>query len=185
MKSISYNDSFMSEDERVEIVIDLFGLPASNVDLIMKSALASLDSEQFIGPDRLTVMVTNDDRIRNLNREFKGEDKVTDVLSFNSETNGEWPDVAKWEPESEYTELRRLGDIAISIPQATRQAKESGKSPEQEIAMLTIHGILHLLGYDHAEPEEEKIMFSKTNAILSGIFTDCVEQTKAKQINHH
>ncbi len=67
-------------------------------------------------------------------------------------------------------ELDRLGDIAISLPQVERQAAENGKPPERELAMLTVHGVLHLLGYDHAEPDDEKIMFGKTDVILQGLF---------------
>ena len=74
--------------------------------------------------------------------------------------------------DSDFVNIERLGDIVISLPQIERQAAGNGKSTERELAMITIHGVFHLLGYDHAEPEEEKIMFGKTDVVLAGIFGD-------------
>jgi probable rRNA maturation factor len=140
----------------------------------MKAAVAGLDSERFDGPDHITVMITGDERIRELNRDFKGEDEITDVLSFNVDANTDenvdeeedWPEAGS----SEEANSDRLGDIAISLPQVIKQAAENDKSPERELAMLTIHGVLHLLGYDHAELDEEKVMFAKTDVVLARIF---------------
>jgi len=173
LKSLANTDSFLSEDGRVEVVFDLEEVTESDIELVMKSAVAGLDSEQFDGPDHITVMITGDERIRELNRNFKGEDEVTDVLSFNVEEDDgsegeEWPDMG----DSDEVDPNRLGDIAISLPQVVRQATENGKSSDRELAMLTIHGVLHLLGYDHAEPEEEKIMFGKTDVVLANLFGD-------------
>jgi len=175
LKPPADTDSFQSEDGRVEIVFDLVDLSESDIALVMKAAVAGLDSEQFDGPDHITVMITGDERIRELNRDFKGEDEITDVLSFNvdastDDTNvdedEDWPDAGS----SEEANSDRLGDIAISLPQVIKQAAENDKSPERELAMLTIHGVLHLLGYDHAELDEEKVMFGKTDVVLARIF---------------
>ena len=182
MKSPEDTESFLSEDGRVEVVFDLDELSESDIALVMKAAVDGLNFEQIDGPDHITVLITGDDRIRELNREFKGEDQITDVLSFNaygkteSSTNkedgsndNEWPKFDSSIVDDEL-ELDRLGDIAISLPQVVRQAAENGKSADRELAMLTIHGVLHLLGYDHAEVAEEKVMFGKTDAILAKIF---------------
>ena len=185
MKSPEDTESFLSEDGRVEVVFDLDELSESDIALVMKAAVAGLDSEQFEGPDHITVMITGDERIRELNRDFKGEDAITDVLSFNADGepageiessargtdegelgDDEWPDFA----DDGEVESNRLGDIAISLPQVVRQAAENGKSADRELAMLTIHGVLHLLGYDHAEVDEEKVMFGKTDVVLAKIF---------------
>ncbi|MDA1278888.1 MAG: rRNA maturation RNase YbeY [Chloroflexi bacterium] len=180
MTSPADTDSFSSEDGRIEVVFDLEGVSESRIALIIKAALATLDAEQVVGADRITVLVTGDDRIRELNREFKGEDEVTDVLSFNMEgdevVGGEeygddldgvgWPAFAQ-DDESDSGESERLGDIAISLPQVERQAAENSISADRELAMLTIHGVLHLLGYDHADLDEEKVMFGKTDQILT------------------
>ncbi len=193
------SDSFRSDDGRVEVVFDLEELSESTIRLVISAAVAALDAEHDGGPDRLTVMITGDERIRELNRVFKGEDEVTDVLSFNEagdsvtgpgnagdagnagdesgESGEAWPEPQITEENRGFDgadgiELGRLGDIAISLPQVDRQAVENGKSPERELAMLTVHGVLHLLGYDHAGPDEEKIMFGKTDAVLVGLFED-------------
>jgi len=174
LKSPADTDSFQSEDGRVEVVFDLEELSESDIKLVMKAAVAGLDSEQFDGPDHITVMITGDERIRELNRDFKGEDEITDVLSFSVDASTgvdedeDWPEAGS----SEEANSDRLGDIAISLPQVIKQAAENGKSPERELAMLTIHGVLHLLGYDHAELDEEKIMFGKTDVVLARIFVE-------------
>ena len=172
MKSPADTDSFQSEDGRVEVVFDLADLSGSDIALVMKAAVAGLDSEQFEGPDHITVMITGDERIQELNRDFKGEDEITDVLSFNVDdrTNGDGDDDWHDTGDSEEANADRLGDIAISLPQVIRQAAENDKSPDRELAMLTIHGVLHLLGYDHAELDEEKVMFGKTDVVLAKIF---------------
>ena len=162
---------FLSEDGRVEVVFDLDELSESKISLVLKAAVAALDAQHWAGPRMLTVMITGDEEIRDLNYIFKDEDEVTDVLSFQEWSgvpgirtdNEDWPD---------FPEIERLGDIVISLPQIERQAAENGKSTERELAMITIHGVFHLLGYDHAEPEEEKIMFGKTDVVLAGIFGD-------------
>ena len=144
---------------------------------MIEAAVAALDAEHTVGPDHLTVMITGDRRIRDLNRTFKGDDEVTDVLSF-GETAGSalddgsdeaWPEVPEID-ENRDAGSGRLGDIAISLPQVERQAVENGKSTDRELAMITVHGVLHLLGYDHAGPDEEKIMFGKTAAVLARMF---------------
>jgi probable rRNA maturation factor len=175
-------DSLRSDDGRVEVVLDLEELPNSEltqsaIPIVIEAAVAALDAEHNEGADHVTVMITGDERIRELNREFKDEDEVTDVLSFNEKIGTAGKDEDAW-PElqgigkSDELESDRLGDIAISLPQVKRQAAENGKPPERELAMLTVHGVLHLLGHDHAEPDEEKIMFGKTDAVLAGMFPD-------------
>lgn len=104
------------------------------------------------GPE-LTVRVTGDRELRRLNREFLGEDRPTDVLSFPA---GGWP------PAGGY-----LGDLAISWPAAERQAREHGHEPAVEAALLAVHGLLHLLGWDHADPAEEREMTALTLACLA------------------
>ncbi len=177
MKSPADTDSFLSEDGRVEVVFDLEELSKSDISLVMKAAVAALDAEHQKGLVMVTVMITGDEQIRDLNSVFKNTDEVTDVLSFvdasatseNADDGDEWtefPDISV----SDRPYRRRLGDVAISLPQVTRQAVENGKSVDRELAMLTIHGVLHLLGYDHVELDEEKVMFGKTDVVLAEIF---------------
>ena len=130
------------------------------VDVILKREGYSADQFAMV-----TVLLTGDARLRELNRDFAGEDHVTDVLSFGAKTAENFPD-----EEGDDIDRVRLGDIAISVPQTKRQAIDKGVTFERELAMLAIHGTLHLLGYDHAELYDERVMFGKTDDALEGIF---------------
>ena len=103
------------------------------------------------GAAELTVRITGDRELRRLNREFLGEDHATDVLSFPS------GDVAGG----------YLGDLALSWPAVGRQAEAFGHPPDVEAALLSVHGLLHLLGWDHATPPEEREMTRLTLACLA------------------
>ena len=105
-----------------------------------------------------SVIIVDNERIHEINREYRKIDRPTDVISFALE------DSEGIEPEN----YRILGDIYISIDKVKEQAKEYGHSEKRELAFLTVHGFLHLLGYDHMEKEEEKIMFAKQEEILNG-----------------
>ncbi len=101
------------------------------------------------------VIFVDNEKIRELNREYRNIDKTTDVISFALE---DYQDI--------HYDFRLLGDIYISIPKAEEQAKEYGHSFLREISFLTIHGFLHLLGYDHKKEQDEKIMFELQERIL-------------------
>ena len=157
---------------RAEVVIDASIRARSRdglVPLVLAAAEAALDAEHSAGPDRVTVMLSGNERLRALNLEFNGLDEVTDVLSFN-ETDG-WSDGVPPAEADSFPGRRqpRLGDIAISVPQVERQAKTAHVPFQQELAMLTVHGVLHLLGYDHATPSTEQVMNEKTERILTTV----------------
>ena len=101
------------------------------------------------------IIFVDNEEIHRINKEWRGIDRVTDVISFALEDNEEVKE-----------EHRVLGDIYISLDKAKEQAKEYGHSLKRELCFLSIHGLLHLLGYDHMEKEEEKIMFDKQKEIL-------------------
>jgi probable rRNA maturation factor len=105
----------------------------------------------------INIILVDDDYIHNINKEYRGIDRVTDVISFALEDN----------ENLSFEFGRLLGDIYICIPQMKRQALEYGHSEKRELSFLIVHGILHLLGYDHMKKEEEKIMFDKQELILS------------------
>jgi probable rRNA maturation factor len=102
----------------------------------------------------MTIAITGDQEIQRLNRQFRDIDAPTDVLSFPAG----YPD-----PESGTT---YLGDIIISVPQAALQAERGGHPLEDELQLLVVHGCLHLLGHDHAEPAEKTEMWAAQKAIL-------------------
>ncbi|NMH74861.1 rRNA maturation RNase YbeY [Bacillus sp. RO2] len=110
----------------------------------------------------LSVTFVNNDRIQEINREYRDKDRPTDVISFAMEEMGEG------EIEIHYDEdaPRMLGDIIISIPKAEEQAEEYGHSVKRELGFLALHGLLHLLGYDHENEADEKVMFDKQKEIL-------------------
>ena len=103
------------------------------------------------------VILVDNDYIHKLNKEYRKIDKITDVISFALEDN---------QDEIEL-DFRVLGDIYISVDKAKEQAKEYGHSFLRELSFLTIHGLLHLLGYDHMTKEEEEIMFKKQDELLN------------------
>lgn len=103
------------------------------------------------------VILVDNNYIHELNRNYRGIDRETDVITFALEDNEEVN-------EDEY---RLLGDIYISVDKAKSQAKEYGHSFKREICFLAIHGFLHLLGYDHMNKHDEEIMFSKQELILN------------------
>ncbi len=96
--------------------------------------------------------------IKKINKEYRHIDKVTDVISFAFEDNGKLV----------YNNERLLGEIYISIPRMQEQALEYGHSEKRELSFLAVHGMLHLLGYDHIQKEDEKIMFNLQELILDG-----------------
>ena len=105
-----------------------------------------------------SVVFMEDEEIHKMNKEYRGVDRVTDVISFAFEDNNDLV----------YNDIRMLGDIFICIPQMKRQASEYGHSEKRELAFLAVHGILHLLGYDHMNEEDEHIMFELQELILDG-----------------
>lgn len=103
------------------------------------------------------IIIVDNEYIHKLNKEYRGIDRPTDVISFALE---DFEDIK--------SDIRVLGDIYISIDKVYEQAKEYGHSNLREICFLMIHGFLHLLGYDHMEATDEKIMFAKQEEILNG-----------------
>jgi len=108
----------------------------------------------------LTLVITDDETIRALNRTYRAEDSATDVLSF-SATEGD----AFVTPDDE---AAYLGDVIVSFPTALAQAGARGEPVEDELRLLVAHGCLHLLGYDHATPEEEAAMWALQAEALRG-----------------
>ena len=124
---------------------------------IRKCILAALDEEGVDVPCEINVLVTDDASIRAINKAYRNIDKATDVLSFPmfELTPGKLPE--SWD-EYKDPETGRvpLGDMAISLERAKQQAQEFGHSTRREVGYLTIHSILHLLGYDHMDEGEQK-----------------------------
>ena len=110
--------------------------------LIRRCCHAVLATEGFEGPAEVSVSFVNNEQIRELNNEFRHKDAATDVLSFPLGENGVY-DI------NEETGAYQLGDVVISVPKAMEQAEQYGHSLQREMGFLTVHSMLHLLGYDH------------------------------------
>ena len=117
-------------------------------------------------PVGISVLIADDSTLRELNLRYRGINETTDVLafSFHEPPYNEPEDLTGFDFPSHGTD--ELGDIVISYPQAIRQAKENKKTIHSELALLLVHGVLHIMGYDHAEEEEERVMWAKQDEIL-------------------
>ena len=127
--------------------------------LIRKCCHAVLEMEGFGKPAEVSVTFVGNNEIQTLNREYRHKDAPTDVLSFPLGENGEY-DI------NEDTGAYVLGDVVISMEKAVEQAERYGHSLSREVGFLTVHSMLHLLGYDHMEEADEKVMFSLQDEIL-------------------
>jgi len=105
----------------------------------------------------ISIKFCDDEEMHGLNKTYRGVNDTTDILSFNLDY------------EDPLSSKYYLGDIVISLPRAEKQAKEHVQSIEDEITFLLIHGMLHLLGHDHAEEEEKKVMFSRQEEIFQKV----------------
>ena len=121
-----------------------------------------LKAEGVAPPYEVGLVFTDSEAVKQLNRDYRGVDEPTDVLAFHMLPQKEVDDSFALPPDG----VTRLGEVIISYPQAVAQAKKQGHSPERELALLIIHGILHLLGYDHEEPEEESKMRERERELL-------------------
>jgi len=137
----------------------------SDTALLERAARLTLDTSTPLGDGfefalasvDMTIVLTDDAQLQELNREYLGIDAPTDVLSFPA---------AESDPETGTT---YLGDILISIPRATQQAQAAGHSVEDEVQLLVVHGTLHLLGHDHAGAQEKASMWKAQAEVMSGL----------------
>lgn len=134
--------------------------------LIENAAKATLRTMGFRKDVEISVMLTDNEGIRSLNAEHRKIDRATDVLSFPMFEYDEDGEIM--EEFAEFSEMGDLclGDIVISLERAAEQAEEYGHSYMREVGFLTVHSMLHLLGYDHMTPEDEKEMFGYQKEIL-------------------
>jgi len=122
-----------------------------------------LAAEGVAAPAQVGIVVSDDETVRNLSRRFLDLDEPTDVLSFALTAADEAPFALP--PE----EAASLGEVVIAYPTAVRQAEEAGGAVEAEVAHLLVHGLLHLLGYDHQRPDDERAMRQREEEVLAGL----------------
>lgn len=134
----------------------------------LNSILQHAGEQEGIEEGEVALTFVNNETIRELNKDYRGLDKVTDVLSFAITENDEDEPAIHFN-EEDWEEVPTgvlLGDIIISVPRALEQSQDYGHSLEREIGFLFVHGFLHLIGYDHQSEEDEKIMIAKQERIL-------------------
>jgi probable rRNA maturation factor len=165
----------VNEQNAIEIGDELIG----KLKLLLKLA----GEQEGVDMGEVALSFVDDETIHQLNKDYRGMDKPTDVLSFAMSERGDdeleinYDDMEEEEielegafedgdEEGEVTLAEPLGDIIISVPRAIAQAEEYGHSVEREIGFLFVHGFLHLIGYDHETEEDEKNMFTKQENIL-------------------
>jgi len=127
-------------------------LADKDIRKVVTEVLTQIDEEGAVSVHKI-----GDEKMRELNRKYRDIDGTTDVLSF-SMGEGE-----------QYAPVADLGDIFISVPKIKKQAKEQEVSPKEEFKRVLIHGVLHLLGYDHQQPEESEEMFSLQKKLLKQV----------------
>lgn len=124
-------------------------------NLVERAANAALEHESQSLDSELSIVLTDEARLHELNRDYLGIDASTDVLSFPA---------SETDPE---TGAQYIGDILVSIPRAQAQAEAAGHSLEAEVQLLVVHGVLHLLGHDHAAAREKARMWKAQAEILA------------------
>jgi len=158
----------VSRDPLVEILDEAgAGDDASAlVKAVVRSALEVLGWP--LPPVEVSVTLTGDERVHELNREFRGVDRTTDVLSFPLLDPVEIEDLKDGRVPYGYPEDApvMLGDIVVNVPEARRAAERYGHRFQRELGFLVVHGLLHLLGFDHDHAEGERIMSALTEAAL-------------------
>jgi probable rRNA maturation factor len=132
-----------------------------HIELVEKLVQHAATVEEISGEAEVSITFVTNEAIHEINREYRDKDQPTDVISFALEEMGEG------EVQIIGEDLPRvLGDIIISIDRTREQAEQFGHSFERELGFLAVHGLLHLLGYDHMNEADEKIMFGKQDEIL-------------------
>lgn len=145
----------------IDFLDETNGVKEVDIELVEKLLQHAAKIEEIEEGSEVSVTFVTNEAIHEINREYRDKDQPTDVISFAMEELGE--DEVQIIGEGM---PRVLGDIIISTDRTREQAEEYGHSFERELGFLAVHGFLHLLGYDHMTPEDEKVMFGKQDEVL-------------------
>jgi probable rRNA maturation factor len=148
--------------EQIEIFVEEEFRGVVDEGWARRIAQTVLKAEGVAPPYEVSLVFTDSETVKQLNRDYRGVDKPTDVLAFYMLPQKKVDSFFALPPDG----VTHLGEVIISYPQAAEQAKEQGHSPERELALLIIHGILHLLSYDHEDPAEASEMREKEIELL-------------------
>lgn len=131
----------------------------ANAELLKQALQSTVQRFPDVVAATCTLVISDDRTIRQLNRQYRGIDAPTDVLSFANTPDPDFPGL----------DQGHLGDLIIAYPLAQRQALAAGHSPEEELVLLTVHGMLHLLGLDHDTLPKKQEMWATQNEIMTGL----------------
>lgn len=149
----------------IDLQIDEAYQNAAPTSMLLAAVQATL-AREHVADAEVSIVVTGDELLHQLNLQYRGIDAPTDVLSFSAQEElGESHTAFVTAPEAE----GYLGDVIISYPMAAHQAEVAGHSVANELCLLAVHGVLHLLGYDHATAEEEAAMWAVQDAVLADL----------------
>jgi probable rRNA maturation factor len=156
----------MNQAHQIEVKIEP-QIEAQDIDsaCVEQSADLVLQMHEMEGPSEVVIVISDDEALEALNRRFRGEPRPTDVLSFENDTRGPFAGGTAAYPDY-------LGDVVISIDRARDQASEAGGTLNQELQLLTVHGVLHLLGYDHETEADKAAMWQVQRAALRALGAD-------------
>ncbi len=174
----------MMHQQLLEVTL-MYGehLPAEELEVVPEERLSEAANlaaslAGLAEPAEMTLVITDDAEVQELNRNYRDVDATTDVLAFAFEEEaGEGQEAFILPAQSR----RYLGDVIISLPQARRQAEAGGHSLACELCLLTVHGTLHLLGFDHAEPAEKARMWALQREALEQL--GCAEAAPPEEGN--
>ncbi|GAK06440.1 MULTISPECIES: rRNA maturation RNase YbeY [Geomicrobium] len=142
--------------ENIDVIDETNTLTDERIELVKNVILFSYKHLELDETTECSLVFVHEDRIQELNRDYRNKDAVTDVLSFALNDDEQMPG-----------DEHVLGDIVICVERMKEQAEEYEHSIERELAFLSVHGLLHLLGYDHMDEEEEREMFTLQEELLS------------------
>jgi len=162
----------------INILIDKEFEKCFEMGWLESTAEQALISEGVSPDAEMGLVITGQERIRELNRSYLGKDRPTDVLAFAMSSTGEKLEVDSPPFVTPPDGVLHLGEVIISYPQAVIQAEEHHHSIKRELAILTVHGVLHLLGYDDEQPEPRQRMKARENEILSQIEGNLDERSR-------
>ena len=159
------------------------------LNIVMQQAMSVALADDQAG--QVSLLLTDDATVRDLNCKYRGLDEVTDVLSFSAEFPGHWEGPEKPEDPHQFdgkaaehfpfvlppNQVPPLGEVVVSYPQAQRQAVEKGHELKLELALLIVHGVLHLVGHDHLEAHDTGLMRARERLALQSIFQPGVESS--------
>lgn len=150
----------MLEEIGISVEVEFRGLV--DEDWVGRIAQQALKAEGVAPPYEVSLGFTDSETVQRLNRDYRGVDEATDVLAFGMLPPEEGDSSFVLPPDG----ITHLGEVIVCYPRAVEQAQEQGHSVDKELALLIIHGILHLLGYDHEKPEEEAKMRAREKELL-------------------